>query len=82
MSAYEGYLVYGLRNPKTQEIRYVGRSSSGLKRPTEHLRPHKLRQKSYKSSWVKSLLTKGTTPEVVVLEKFNLESFGGKTSKL
>ncbi len=70
MSKYQGYLIYGLRNPITQEIRYVGRSSSGLKRPGEHLRPHKLKQKSHKSSWIKSLLKKNITPEIVILEEF------------
>lgn len=32
----EKYLIYGLRDPITEEIRYVGRSSSGLTRPKSH----------------------------------------------
>ena len=64
------YLIYGLKNPKTQEIRYIGRSSSGMKRPYEHLRPHQLTKKTHKSSWIKSLLSKDLTPEVVVLQSF------------
>lgn len=71
MSKYKGFLIYGLKDPLTNEIRYIGRSSSGLKRPTEHFRPHKLKQKSKKSSWIKSCLNKGYSPEIVILEKFN-----------
>lgn len=30
------FLIYGLVDPRTNEVRYVGRSSSGLVRPKHH----------------------------------------------
>lgn len=70
MNSYTGYLIYGLEDPISNKIRYVGRSCSGLKRPTEHARPHKLKIKSHTTSWIKSLLNQNQKPKVVVLETF------------
>lgn len=33
------FLIYGLTDPITDELRYIGRSSSGLNRPRQHLAP-------------------------------------------
>lgn len=33
------YLIYALQDPNTKEIRYIGRSTKGLKRPQNHLLP-------------------------------------------
>jgi len=29
-------LIYGLRDPRTDEYRYIGKSTSGLNRPKSH----------------------------------------------
>jgi group I intron endonuclease len=64
------YLIYGLRDPNTKEIRYIGRSCSGLKRPREHYRQNGLsKKKSHCNSWIKSL--KGKIPKIEVLEYTN-----------
>lgn len=68
MSLYHGFLIYGLKDPKTGQVRYVGKSSSGMKRPSEHFRAHKLHKKCHKSSWIKSLAVQGLQPEIIVLE--------------
>ncbi len=65
------YLIYGLVDPKSNELRYVGRSSSGLNRPRMHSRPSSLKaNRDYCHFWVEALLKNGLTPEILVLEQF------------
>lgn len=61
-------LIYGLVDPRTLLIRYVGSSTTGLSRPNAHRTPREQRRPSYKTSWVKSLLDAGLDYTVVVLE--------------
>lgn len=49
-------------------IRYVGLSSSGMRRPKSH---RKIRADTYCSCWVQSLIRTGFEYEIVVLEEFN-----------
>jgi hypothetical protein len=64
-----GFLIYGLLDPETRAVRYVGKSCTGLKRPREHLAPLQLRKhKNYKNSWVLSLKARGLNPIIRVLE--------------
>ena len=61
------FLIYGLKDPNTGEIRYIGRSCSGLKRPREHSCPKNLQsKKTHCVSWIKSL--EGKKPIIEVLE--------------
>lgn len=62
------YLIYGLRDPRTGEIRYVGQSSKGLKRPWSHANASNLAGPWYVNRWIKDLLAKGFMFEVVVLQ--------------
>lgn len=62
------YLIYALTEP-TGEIRYIGRSSSGLSRPRAHTQPYKLViSKTYTNNWVKSLLARGQKPGILVVQ--------------
>jgi hypothetical protein len=61
------YLVYGLFDPRTGELRYVGKSHSGMRRPKEHLRADRLKAASHKNSWLKALLAVGRAPEIRTL---------------
>lgn len=63
------FLIYGLRDPRTNEIRYVGRSSSGMRRPRRHDKAASLKEDNYKSRWVSKLLALGLSFEIVVLER-------------
>ncbi len=48
----------------------MGKSCSGLQRATSHAIPCRLKNdKTYKGSWIKSLVASGLTPEVDVLEE-------------
>ena len=69
------FLIYGLFDPRTDELRYVGKSASGLTRPRAHLFPSQLRRHNRRVAWLKSLLAAGLRPEIVVLEEVtNAES--------
>lgn len=65
------HLIYGLIDPITDELRYIGRSSSGLNRPRQHLAPCNFEtQISYCHNWVKSLIKQGIRPQIIVIEEF------------
>ena len=59
-------LVYGLTDPRIGEIRYVGKSTKGLKRPQEHGR--KGRGNGWCKNWVASLAELGLGFGIEVLE--------------
>jgi len=63
----DNYIIYALIDPHTNEVRYIGRSCSGLKRPREHSCPKNLRTKrTHCVSWIKSL--NGEKPKVDILD--------------
>jgi DNA-binding NtrC family response regulator len=65
------FIVYGLVDPKTQELRYVGKSSSRLSRPQEHQLQKNLAKDPNlkKAAWIMGLLAEGTTYDIVVLQE-------------
>ena len=66
------YLIYGLVDPITDELRYIGRSSSGLARPRQHHQPSMLRKsdQGYCGNWVRTLITQNLKPEIIIIEEF------------
>ncbi len=67
------YLIYGLVCPKAGCVRYVGKSSSGLKRPNAHRQVcfYKKEFDTHKSRWIRSLLSEGLDYSVVILTRLN-----------
>jgi len=61
------YIIYCLIDPKTKLIRYIGRSSSGLRRPKSHLRG---KGTSRVDNWIRSLLRENLKPTISVIESF------------
>lgn len=62
-------LIYGLTDPRTGHLRYVGRSTSGSRRPFQHGQPYYLRSvRSHTSSWCQNLAAAGLRPGVVIIE--------------
>jgi hypothetical protein len=60
-------IIYGLLDPRTDEIRYIGRSSSGMKRARHHLKKSVLtKDRTHKGHWLRKL---GAAPLVLVLEE-------------
>jgi hypothetical protein len=61
------FLIYALVDPRTDEIRYVGRSSTGV-----NGRP-KQKHSGHCWSWEESLLKEGLRPQVKVLEELQFQ---------
>lgn len=69
------WLVYALIDPRTGEARYVGKSTTGLKRPREHRRPNP--KQRYLYNWVELLRRDRLTFEIVVLTQLpSVEKLG------
>ncbi len=60
------YLIYGLIDPRTLLIRYIGMSSRGMRRPREHR--SRTAPDTYCRRWVKTLQKHGLDYEITVLE--------------
>lgn len=72
-------IIYGLSDPRTSELRYVGRTKRKLNvRLQQHLQPAYLKPNTHKNAWVKSLLSDGIKPEIFEIETtedFEAEEF-------
>jgi len=66
------FYVYGLIDPISKELRYVGKTNNLKVRYRDHI--NKLYERNYKSNWIKSLISKNNKPEMVVLETHEDES--------
>ena len=60
------YLIYGLRCPKTDDYKYIGKSSSGLNRAKAHLT---FSHNESVNHWVMELREQGLCPLIDVLEE-------------
>ena len=60
------YIIYGLRCPKTDEYKYIGKSSSGLHRAKSHLT---YSHNDSVNHWVAELREEGLCPLIDVLEE-------------
>lgn len=66
------HTIYGLRDPDTKQIRYIGYSSNLQQRYSYHLSDPK---RTHKGNWIRSLKQKGLKPELVVLEECNADNW-------
>lgn len=64
------HIIYGLFDPNTQELRYIGYTSNQTKRYCDHHRKARLASKSHKNSWIKSLVSKSQKAEMYILEEY------------
>jgi hypothetical protein len=58
--------IYGLLDPGTGELRYIGKANNSRKRLASHLRDSRRRDTPV-YRWIRKLLSKGLAPELVVL---------------
>jgi hypothetical protein len=69
------FLIYGLCDPRTSELRYIGQTTRGLDRIKGHLFPSALKQTStHKSKWLRALNCIGLKPTGIILEEFSNDS--------
>lgn len=66
--------IYGLKDPRTTEIKYIGSSYNPEKRLQEHIYDTK-REKTKKSNWIKKLLLLDLKPEIEILKNSNDEEY-------
>lgn len=66
-------VVYGLLEPSTHEIRYVGKAINLDNRIRKHLQPSKLKESTHKNNWLKKLINDNQKPIVVILKKCDNE---------
>lgn len=63
-------IVYALIDPRTSLTRYIGKSSTGMKRPRNHVLASRLRRdRSHKANWIRELLAAGLAYTIVILEQ-------------
>ncbi len=65
------FIIYGLTDPRTSEVRYVGLSSKGMSRPRCHSFPFNLAKdgKTHKANWIRGLMDAGLVYGILVLEE-------------
>lgn len=64
------YLIYGLLDPDTNELRYIGKTHKRREvRLAEHLNDAKDGRQTLLAVWIRSLLAKDRTPVAFVLER-------------
>ncbi len=63
------FLIYALTDPDGA-IRYIGKSSAGMKRPLMHKRESRRGNPTHKKRWIKQLLSAGLSYRIVVLGSF------------
>ena len=63
--------IYGLIDPNTAEVRYIGKSIRPKERLTNHMNDV---SNCHRSHWLQSLKSKGLKPEMVILEEMDGES--------
>lgn len=62
------HIVYALVDPHNNELRYVGKSSRGMKRPRKHLTACGRRGDTHRHCWLKQMFKdEGTVPSIIVL---------------
>jgi len=65
------YKIYTLADPDTKEVRYVGKTKKTLLHRLQQHIYESFRYKSYKASWIKSLLQEDKMPIIELLDETN-----------
>jgi hypothetical protein len=59
--------IYGLLDPRTGELRYVGRTRQALQRRLLHHLQSK--DQTHRTAWIQSLVRDGVRPEIILIEE-------------
>lgn len=69
-----GY-IYTLKDPNTNEIRYIGKTNNIKTRLKDHIRKSKL-SKTHKNNWIQSLIIKNQKPIIEIIEVITNNEWG------
>ena len=61
--------IYGLVDPVTEYVRYVGKARNPKRRYAGHLIPSQLKHVNHRTCWLRGLLTDGLKPSMIILAK-------------
>src|ERR1700693_5641742 len=64
-------VIYGLIDPNTKLLRYIGGTVNKETRYFNHHCPSKLKGHSHKNNWIKSLLRNGQKAEIIIIQEYN-----------
>ncbi len=68
--------IYGLSDPRTDELRYVGKTQSSLEeRKKEHLQVASKPKHQHRVTWIRSLLAEGVKPDIWLIEEVPEENW-------
>lgn len=67
--------IYILKDPNTNEIRYVGKASDVVVRLKEHIRKSKL-TKTHKNNWIQSLIKLDKLPMLEIVDIVPIDNWG------
>ncbi len=68
--------IYKLIDPRTNEIRYIGKTKNKLKkRLYEHCTERNLKTNTHKNNWIKQLLNLNLRPKIELLEEVNQDNW-------
>jgi len=73
----ETTFIYGLKDPITDEIRYIGKSNNPKSRYSRHISNSK-NPKTKCYCWIKGLIDKNLKPVLVILEEVSISEWGQK----
>lgn len=65
-------VIYGLIDPNSKELRYIGYSSNLKERIRGHYKLSSLNKNTHKNNWIKSLLEKDQKAEVIIIAEYQL----------
>ena len=66
-------VIYGLSDPISNQIRYIGKAVDLYTRIRNHYKESRLKYVTHKNTWIKSLLNEGLRVNVIILEVLNNE---------
>lgn len=67
--------IYALADPRTKEIKYIGKTNRTLEaRLSQHL-SQSIQEKNYRANWIKSLIKQNLKPETILLEECSEENW-------
>lgn len=76
----EKTFIYILKDPISNEIKYVGKSDNPSKRFSEHIRKSKYK-KTYKNNWINGLKSKGQLPILEIIDTVDNNNWGDYEKK-